>query len=172
MRRLLAPILLTLALCGCTSLRESAHGATAVDGVTTVAGVASGVAVEANPLIGSPMAFAGVMLARVIGVELADKLDEPQRTQTLAGLNSVWWGVGVSNVLILISASNPVGLAAGAMAGLGWWASTGDQRAFAEICARERQVNPRLKCIYTTPAWAPAESHPHGTTPRAAEPPP
>lgn len=119
---------------------------------TTAAGVASGVAIEANPLIGSPLAFAGLMAARVIGVEMADKLDEPQRTQTLAGLNSLWWGVGISNVLILISASNPVGLVAGAMAGLGWWASTADQRAFAEVCARERLSNPRLKCTYTTPA--------------------
>lgn len=153
MRRLLAPILLTLAmLAGCTSLRESAHRATALDAATTAAGVASGVVVEANPLIGSPMAFAGVMLARVIGVELADKLDEPQRTQTLAGLNSVWWGVGVSNVLILITAANPVGLMAGAMAGVGWWASTGDQRAFAEICAREKALNPRLVCTFTAPA--------------------
>jgi len=152
MRRLLAAILLTIALSACTSLRESAHGATALDAATTAAGVASGVAVEANPLISSPATLGAILVARVIGVEVADKLDEPQRTQTLAGLNSVWWGVGVSNVLVLLAASNPVGLIAGAMAGLGWWASTGDQRAFAEICARERLVNPRLKCIYTTPA--------------------
>ena len=143
----LAALVLCL-LCGCTSLRESAHGATALDAATTAAGVASGVAVEANPLIGSPIAFAGVMLARVIGVEVADKLDEPQRTQTLAGLNSLWWGVGVSNVLVLLAASNPVGLIAGAMAGLGWWASTADQREFSSLCASERLANPRLQCTF------------------------
>ena len=93
-----------------------------------------------------------VGLAWVVGVEVANGMDEPARTQTLAGLNSIWWGVGISNVLILISASNPVGLIAGAMAGLGWWASTVDQRAFAEVCARERLSNPRLICTYTTPA--------------------
>ena len=147
----LCAVLLCL-LCGCSSLRESAHGATALDAATTAAGVASGAAVEVNPLIGSPAAFAGIMLARVIGVEVADGMDEPARTQTLAGLNSIWWGVGISNVLILISASNPLGFIAGAMVGLGWWQSTADQRAFAEVCARERLSNPRLKCTYTTPA--------------------
>lgn len=144
-------VLLAL-LCGCSSLRESAHGATALDAASTAIGIGSGAAVEVNPLIGSPAAFAGIMLARVIGVEIADGMDEPARTQTLAGLNSIWWGVGISNVLILISASNPVGLVSGAMAGLGWWASTADQRAFAEVCARERLSNPRLICTYTTPA--------------------
>jgi hypothetical protein len=87
-------VLLAL-LCGCSSLRDSAHGATALDAATTAAGVASGAAVEVNPLIGSPAAFAGIMLARVIGVEVADGMDEPARTQTLAGLNSIWWGVGI-----------------------------------------------------------------------------
>jgi len=143
---------LLIALSGCGTVREQAHQATALDAATTAAGVASGAAIEANPLIGSPAAFAGIMLARVIGVEVADGMDEPARTQTLAGLNSIWWGVGISNVLILITAANPVGLMAGAMAGLGWWVSTADQRAFAEVCARERLSNPRLICTYTTPA--------------------
>ena len=65
----LCAVLLAL-LCGCSSLRDSAHGATALDAVTTAAGVASGTAVEVNPLIGSPAAFAGIMLARVIGCQL------------------------------------------------------------------------------------------------------
>lgn len=147
----LCAVLLAM-LCGCTSLRESAHGATALDAATTAVGIGSGVAVEANPLIGSPMAFGAILVARVVGVEVVNGWDEPQRTQALSGLNSLWWGVGIGNVLIILAGSNPVGLMAGAMAGLGWWASTSDQRAFAEICARERLVNPRLKCIYTTPA--------------------
>jgi hypothetical protein len=143
---------LLILLTGCSSLRESAHGATALDAASTAIGIGSGAAVEVNPLIASPLAFGAVMLARVIGVEVADGMDEPARTQTLAGLNSIWWGVGISNVVVLIAASNPVGLVAGAMAGLGWWASTADQRAFAEVCARERLSNPRLICTYTTPA--------------------
>jgi UPF0716 family protein affecting phage T7 exclusion len=137
-----------LATTGCTSLRESAHGATAFDAATTAVGIGSGVAVEANPLIASPIAFAGVMLARVIGVEVAERMDEPQRTQTLVGLNSLWWGVGVSNMLVILAASSPVGFAFGAMAGMGWWASTADQRAFAEICAREKALNPALVCTF------------------------
>lgn len=139
-----------LASTGCTSLRESAHGATAMDAASTIAGITSGAAIEANPLIASPAVFAGLMLARVVGVELADKLDEPQRTQTLSGLNSIWWGVGISNVLVILAASNPVGLAFGAMAGLGWRHSTEHQRQFAEVCAMERirLNNPALKCVF------------------------
>ena len=95
----LCAVLLCL-LCGCSSLRESAHGATALDAASTAIGIGSGAAVEVNPLIGSPAAFAGIILARLIGVEVADGMDEPARTQTLAGLNSIWWGVGISNVLI------------------------------------------------------------------------
>lgn len=152
MRRLIAPILLTFALCGCTSLRESAHSAIAFDGALTAAGVGSGVAVEANPLIGSPLAFGGLLVARFVGVEMANQLDEPARTNSLAGINSMTWGVVVSNALIIVAGINPLGLIAGGMVGLGWWKSTEYQRQFAEVCARERQVNPRLKCIYTTPA--------------------
>ena len=145
---------LALALCGCTSLRESAHGATAFDATTTAIGVGSGIAVEANPLIVSPLAFAGVMLARVVGVEVVNQWDEPQRTQSLSVLNSVWWGVGISNALIILAASNPVGWAFGAMAGLGWWASTENQRLFAQACAQERERlgNAKLVCIYRPPA--------------------
>ena len=140
-------------LCGCSSLRESAHGATALDAASTAIGIGSGAAVEVNPLIGSPAAFAGIMLARVIGVEIADGMDEPARTQTLAGLNSIWWGAGVSNVLIILAASSPVGWAFGAMAGLGWWASTENQRLFAQACAQERERlgNAKLVCIYRQP---------------------
>lgn len=153
MRRLLATVLLCL-LCGCSSLRESAHGATAFDAATTAIGVGSGIAVEANPLIGSPIAFAGVMLARVVGTEVVNGWDEPQRTQSLSVMNSVGWGIGISNLLVIVAASNPVGLAFGAMAGLGWWASTEKQRLFAEACAMERirVANPKLVCIYNPPA--------------------
>lgn len=145
----LAALVLCL-LCGCSSLRESAHGATAIDAATTAIGVGSGIAVEANPLIGSPIAFAGVMLARVVGVEVVNQWDEPQRTQALSGMNAIGWGIGISNLAILLAASNPVGLAFGAMAGLGLWASTENQRLFAEACAAERirVANPAMKCLF------------------------
>ena len=151
MRRLIAPILLALVLSGCSSLRESAHGATALDAASTIVGVGSGAAVEANPLIGTPAVFAGLMLARVIGVEMADQMPEPQRTRLLTGWSSIWWGAGVSNLLILVAAANPVGLAAGAMVGLGLWKSTEHQREFATLCATLRAEVPELKCTYTTP---------------------
>ncbi len=145
----IAVVLLAL-LTGCTSLRESAHGAIGFDAATTAIGVGSGVAVEANPLIGSPLAFAGLLVARVVGVEVVNGWDEPKRTETLSALNSVWWGIGISNLLVIVAASNPVGLAFGTLAGLGWWASTSDQRLFAQACAaeRERIAKPQMPCIF------------------------
>lgn len=144
----LAALLIAL-LAGCSSLRESAHTATAVDAATTAVGVGSGVAVEANPLIGSPAAFAGLMLARVVGVEIANQLPEPQRTEVLTGWSSIWWGAGVSNLVVLLAASNPVGLAAGAMFAAGWWQSTAMEREFAAICAAERKADPTIRCVFT-----------------------
>lgn len=141
--------LLIVLLAGCSSLRESAHSATAFDAATTAAGVGAGVAVEANPLIGSPAAFAGLMLARVVGVEVANQLPEPQRTEVLTGWSSIWWGAGVSNLVVLLAASNPVGLAAGAMFAAGWWQSTAMEREFAAICAAERKADPTIRCVFT-----------------------
>ena len=136
------------ALAACGTTREQAHQATALDAATTAIGVGGGIATEANPLIGSPLAFAGVMAARVIGVELANQMDEPARTQTLTGLSSIWWGAGISNVMILLLASNPAGFAFGAMTGLGWWASTAERRLFARMCAAERVKNPKMQCTF------------------------
>jgi len=144
-------LLLSLAilLAGCANLRESTHLATAADATTTAIGVTSGLAVEANPLVSSPASFAAIMLTRVVATEYVNTLPEPGRTTYLSGMSSVWLGAGISNVMILLLASNPIGLAFGAMAGLGWWASTEQQRTFAEICAHEMRINPALVCTYT-----------------------
>lgn len=142
---------LLIALSGCGTVREQAHQATALDAATTAAGVLGGSAIEANPLIGSPAAFAGLMLARVVGVEIANQMPEPQRTDVLTGWSSIWWGAGVSNLVVLLAASNPVGLAAGAMFAAGWWQSTAMEREFAAICARERLSQPALRCTFTAP---------------------
>lgn len=142
---------LLIALAGCGTVQEQAHTATALDAATTAAGVLSGIAYEGNPLTASPAAFAGVMIARVVGVEIADQLPEPQRTEVLTGWSSIWWGAGISNLLILLAAPTPVGLVTGAMFGFGWWQSKEQEREFAAWCAWERQSNPALKCIYTTP---------------------
>jgi len=144
----LAALLLAM-LCGCTSLRDTTHAATALDATTTAIGVSSGLAVEANPLISSPAIFVGVMLTRVLATEYVNTLPEPARTTYLSGMSSVWLGAGISNMMILLLASNPVGLVFGGMAGLGWWASTEQQREFAEICAHEMRINPALVCTYT-----------------------
>jgi len=147
MKALLLAIVILLA--GCANLRESTHLATAADATTTAIGVTSGLAVEANPLISSPAVFAGVMLTRIVATEYVNSLPEPGRTTYLSAMSSIWWGAGISNVMILLLASNPIGLAFGAMTGLGWWASTEQQRTFAEICARERIERPALVCTYT-----------------------
>jgi len=147
MKALLLAIVILLA--GCANLRESTHLATAADATTTAIGVTSGLAVEANPLISSPAVFAGVMLTRIVATEYVNTLPEPGRTTYLSAMSSIWWGAGISNVMILLLASNPIGLAFGAMAGLGWWASTAERREFAALCAEHMRMNPALVCIYT-----------------------
>ena len=67
----------------------------------------------------------------------------------LASLSSLWWGVSVSNLIVLLTAATPVGLATGAMVGLALWQGTALEREFAAICARERLSNPRLRCVFT-----------------------
>ena len=143
-------LLLSIAilLTGCANLRDTTHAATALDSTTTVIGVSSGLAVEANPLISNPAIFAGLMLTRVLATEYVNTLPEPQRTEYLSGMSSVWLGAGISNLLIILAASNPIGWAFGGMAGLGWWHSTAMQREFAQICAAERVANPALVCMY------------------------
>jgi hypothetical protein len=141
----LCAVLLAL-LCGCSSLRESTHAATALDASTTVIGVTSGLAVEANPLVGSPAVFVGLMLSRVLATEYVNSMAEPQRTTYLSAMSSFWWGAGVSNLAILLLASNPAGLIAGAATGLALWARGADERLFAEICAAERVARPALVC--------------------------
>ena len=145
----LAALLLLALLCGCSSLKDTTHATTALDATTTAIGVSSGIAVEANPMISSPAVFAGLMLTRVLATEYVDTLPEPARTTYLSGMSSVWLGAGISNVMILLLASNPIGLAFGAMTGLGWWASTAERREFAALCAEHMRMNPALVCTYT-----------------------
>ncbi len=148
MRPVLACILVTCFLLGCGTTKNQAHQATAVDAATTAIGVSSGIATEVNPLISSAPVFLGLMATRVVGVELINKLDEPQRTDTLTSFNSIWWGVNISNILVLLAAPTPVGLVAGAMVGVGLWNSSSMEREFAAICAQEKLKEPDLVCIY------------------------
>lgn len=149
----LAAVLVVLALLGgCGSLRESTHAATAMDATTTAIGVTSGLAVEANPLITSPAGLAGMMIGRVVATEYIHTMPEPDRTEYLSGLSAIWWGAGISNLLILITASNPVALIVGMVAGWQIWSSTEMEREFAWLCAEERRARPGLKCVFNKPA--------------------
>lgn len=145
-------LLIVALLSGCANLRYSAQASVAADAVTSAAGIGAGVATEANPLLGSPAALAGSLVLRVAAVEVINATQpEPARTEALAAVNSVWWGVVVSNTLVLIAASTPVGLAAGVMVGLGMWRSTGMQREFAAMCAAQKLETPALVCVYKAP---------------------
>jgi len=109
-----------VSLTGCAiPLRDAAHTATAADVATTVIGTASGVAYEANPLVSSPAAALVLIGARIWLVEHIDGWEEPRRTDWLSKINGVWWGVVISNTMIIASFSNPISFVAGI---LGGWA--------------------------------------------------
>ena len=140
---------LLLALGGCASnLKQSAQASVAADAVTTVAGVASGLAVEANPLIASPAGLLASVALRLVVINEIDKLPETERVSALAKFNSFTWGIAASNLAIIAAASNPVGLIVGGIVGLAVWKSTEDERLFAQSCAYFRQATPDIKCVF------------------------
>jgi len=119
MKRLLLLICI-VSLTGCAiPLREAAHTSTVADVTTTVIGISSGAAYEANPIASSPAAALVLIGARIWLVEYVNKMQEPQRTEWLSKINGVWWGVVISNVMVLASMSNPISLLTGV---LGGWA--------------------------------------------------
>lgn len=152
----LCTLLIALALSGCANLRQSAHVATGVDAATTAIGITSGVAVEGNPLTANPAAAAAVFLARIGLVEYINAQDEPDRTVNLGTLNSVWWGVAISNTVLLAATkisliaayANPLGLVIGAASGWQIWKSTEERREFASACALWRLESPVMKCEF------------------------
>lgn len=153
--RLIA-IILVLLLPGCANLRLSAHVATGVDAASTSIAVATGAGVEANPLLANPAVFAVAMLARVGLVEYTATLHEPDRTVNLGAINAVWWGVSISNMVILAATkvgmvaafTNPIGLVIGAAAGWQVWQGMEARREFAVACAAWRLKNPDGVCEF------------------------
>jgi hypothetical protein len=145
--KLLASLILCL-LTGCANLKQSSQAAVAADAVTTVAGVASGLAVEANPLIASPAGLVASVALRLVIVNEIDKLPETERVSAMAKFNSLTWGIAASNLAILASASNPIGLVVGLLTGLSVWQSSEDERLFAQSCAYFRQTTPDIKCVF------------------------
>ena len=140
---------LTIALLtGCASVKQSSQTAVAADVATTVAGVGSGLAAEANPLITSPATLLLSAGIRLYVINEIDKQPEPQRTESLSVFNSVTWGIAASNLAVIALASNPAGLVAGLIAGVSVWNSTEDKRLFAQSCAYMRQIDPTIKCVF------------------------
>lgn len=147
----LAALALLLLLTGCGTIRSTANQAIAADATTTVIGIASGAAVEANPLVSSWGVGAALVVARVGAVEYTNTLDEPKRTNTLSSINAVTWGVVVNNILAIAGASHPVSLAAGVLGGLIVWDATSDERQFMESCANYIRLGWTNRCEWFRP---------------------
>ena len=139
---------LALALSGCASLRQSAHTATATDAASTAYAVSSGLGVEANPLMQNPAVAAVMFLARIGITEYVNAMPEPDRTVNLSAINGLWWGVSISNIVVLLAHSTPLGLIIGAGSGWTIWKNTEERREFAGLCAMARQSNPGMVCEF------------------------
>lgn len=149
LRVLAVSTLMALPLWGYASaLKVTAQAAVAADATTTVIGIASGAALEGNPLISSPGALVAAVALRLVLIHEIDKLPEAERVPALARVNAISWGIVASNLAIMASASNPVGFAVGLLAGWAVWNSTEDERLFAEACAFFRQENPDIACVF------------------------
>lgn len=147
----LAVLALALILTGCGTLHSTANQAIAADATTTVIGVVSGAAVEANPVVSSWGVGAAIVVARIGAAEYTNTLEEPTRTNTLAGINAVTWGVVVNNILAIAGASHPISLVAGAIGGLIVWDATSDERQFMEACANYIKLGWTKKCDWSRP---------------------
>lgn len=147
----LTALLLVLALSGCSHLRETAHLATAADGVTTAVGIAAGAAKEANPLINSVGAGVALVGVRIAATEIANRQDEPTRTNALATTNAITWGVVANNIAVIASKWAPWITSHFAIAtGLGFgylvWEATEETRTLAAHCAMHKETHPRITC--------------------------
>lgn len=141
-------ILIMASLTGCSTVKQSANSAIVGDGVTTVAGVASGLAVEANPLITSPAALAASVALRLTVVNHIDQMPEPQRTNGLAAVSAANWGIAASNLGVLAIGSNPIGFLVGAIVGYSVWKNSESEREFAALCAYSIQEGWATKCDF------------------------
>jgi hypothetical protein len=133
-------------LTGCANLKQSAQSSVAADAATTVVGVASGIAAEANPLIAGPAGLIASVGLRLLVINEIDKLPEAERVKPLAQMSSLTWGIAASNLAVIAAGSNPVGLVIGLIAGYSVWKSTEDERLIAQNCAVLRRDAPELVC--------------------------
>jgi hypothetical protein len=142
-------ILAMVLLSGCASdPRISAHQAVTADLTTTALAIATGTGVEANPLLPSPAAIAVGGLLRYAVIEHLNTKPEPGRTEGLAVTSSLTWGIVASNLTIITTGINPLGLLVGAVTAYNVWCSTEDRRRFAETCATAKLIDPKTECKY------------------------
>lgn len=137
--------LLFVLLTGCAAVKDEARLSVAADVGTTAVGIASGVAKEANPMLGggSPAGLAVSAAIRLGMIEWADTLPEPQRSQSLGFFSDLTWGVVGNNVAVLL------GLGAPALVGVAVGLVVHQKRAeFLAICADMMKRDPTItNCV-------------------------
>ncbi|QOY96375.1 hypothetical protein IM543_11450 [Massilia sp. UMI-21] len=102
-------------------LDKHAMQAAMADGISTGLAISSG-ALELNPLIAtSPAGLIALTGAKIGLVKLADKLPEDEKRLVIKTSGALWSGAAVNNPAVLLSASPPVAIAAGVVAGVLWW---------------------------------------------------
>ena len=108
MKKSLLSLTLFLSLSACSNLDPHLTHAIkgqSFDAATTAIGSTIENVSEANPA-----GFLGSILLKPVGIYIIDKLDEPERTTSLNLMGSVGYGIGASNLCVIISASSNLGL--------------------------------------------------------------
>lgn len=124
--------------------------ASGADSASTIAGLASGGIVEANPLFPSSIPFMIVAGAAKCGLAYyANQRDDTEfdKTANLHMMDAVWSGAAANNILVLAGLSHPI-ITLGAMAGYAYykWNQGADERVYAWMCDQMKKENPKLKC--------------------------
>lgn len=124
--------------------------AAALDVASTAAAIAIGAA-EANPigLVTIPL--------KAAAIAHADTLPEGERQAQHLDLATLWRAAAVNNACVIAAIATggsfaPACLALAGASVVNDWLTTAEQRQFWAICAAERASNPRIRCMYTTPA--------------------
>lgn len=100
-------------------VKRVAQTVSILDSVTTHVIIHSG-GVEMNPLINtSPVGLIALAGAKLALLEYADRTQSPkEKAKTFSAFSGLFTGVTVNNLLILASASNPVAIVGGIIAGV------------------------------------------------------
>ncbi len=107
------------------------------DGVSTL-GVLSAGGVEMNPIMpSSPIGIALMTAAKMGLANWAETLPDQQRAEILRSMNATFGGAAVNNLLVLITAGNPIALVGGLAAGIIFWQDT-DEKLKAEAEAKAK----------------------------------